>query len=104
MRAETTYGARRELGARAVTTSARGSIGGPFTSLVGLNSPLLFYTSNMNIDIVSIIQLAMSALRSLASFEPVRQRYPFPHICIIYLGYHSSQERTGRIYQQVFAD
>lgn len=85
MRAETTYGTRRELGARAVTTSARGSIGGSFTSLVGLNSPLLFYTSNMNIDIVSMIQLAISALRSLASFEPVRQRYPFPHICIIYL-------------------
>lgn len=55
MRAETTYGTRRELGARAVPTSARGSIGGSFTSLVGLNSPLLFFTSNMSIDIVSMI-------------------------------------------------
>lgn len=85
MKAETTYGTRRELGARAVTTSARGSIGGSFTSLVGLNSPLLFFISNMNIDIVSMIQLAISTLHLLASFEPVRQRYPFPHFCIIYL-------------------
>lgn len=32
-----------------------------------------------------MIQLAISTLHLLASFKPVRQRCPFPHICIIYL-------------------
>lgn len=80
-----TLPSREELGARAVTTSARGSIGGSFTSLVGLNSLLLFFTSNMDIDIVSMIQLVISTVHLLASFEPIRQRCSFPHVCIIYL-------------------